>query len=90
MEEKKEALINVLAYFNVKAEVIEVICGPAFSLFRIKILEMPRGKTITWLQTLENDLAMKMAEVSVKVLAPIPGENAVGVEVSNKNAALSE
>lgn len=88
MEEKKEALINVLAYFNVKAEVIEVICGPAFSLFRIKILEMPRGKTITWLQTLENDLAMKMAEVSVKVLAPIPGENAVGVEVSNKKRRL--
>ena len=88
IEEKKEALITTLAYFNVKAKIFDVVCGPAFSLFRLTIEEMPRGKTINWLQSLENDLAMKMAEISVKVLTPIPGENFVGVEVSNKNRRL--
>ncbi len=88
IEEKKEALISTLAYFNVKAKIVDVVCGPAFSLFRLMIEEMPRGKTINWLQSLENDLAMKMAEISVKILTPIPGENLVGVEVSNKNRRM--
>ena len=40
---------------------------------------MPKGKSVNTLQNYESDLAMKMEEKSVHILAPIPGMNAVGI-----------
>ncbi|HKL94205.1 MAG TPA: DNA translocase FtsK [Clostridia bacterium] len=83
-EQKKDVLVATLSSFNILAEVTDVVCGPTFSLYILQVT-MPKGKTINWISVLDHDIAMKMEEVSVRILAPIPGKNAVGIEVPNKH-----
>ena len=49
---------------------------------------MPRGKSVSSIVSYENDIAMRMEEESVRVIAPIPGKNAVGIEVPNKKKRM--
>lgn len=91
-EQKKEQIINTLAFFNITGEVIKILVGPTFTMYKLRV-EMPRGRTIGYISSLESDIAMKMEAGSVRIIAPIPGENAVGIEVPNKhrrNVNLSE
>ena len=91
-EQKKEQIIGTLSFFNIASEVIDIMVGPTFTMYKLRV-EMPRGRTINYISTLENDIAMKMEAESVRIIAPIPGENAVGIEVPNKhrrNVNLSE
>lgn len=91
-EQKKEQIINTLAFFSISAEVIDILVGPTFTMYKLRV-EMPRGRTINYISSLESDIAMKMEAGSVRIIAPIPGENAVGIEVPNKhrrNVNLSE
>ncbi|MCI8733197.1 MAG: hypothetical protein HFE29_02535 [Clostridia bacterium] len=80
---KKERIIRTLNFFNIKCEVKEIKVGPTFTLYKLKV-EMPRGKTVSSICGYESDIAMKMEVDSVRIIAPIPGEDAVGVEVPNK------
>lgn len=82
-EFKKDRLIKTLGLFNIKCEVKEIKVGPTFTLYKLKV-EMPRGKTVSSICGYESDIAMKMEVDSVRIIAPIPGEDAVGVEVPNK------
>ncbi len=86
-EYKKKVLVETLSFFDVAAEVVEIKVGPTFSLYTLHV-EMPKGRTIGSLVNLENDIAMKMEEESVRILAPIPGKNAVGIEVPNKRRRI--
>ncbi len=91
-EQKKTQIINTLAFFSITGEVIDIMVGPTFTMYKLRV-EMPRGKTINYISSLESDIAMKMEVSSVRIIAPIPGENAVGIEVPNKhrrNVNLSE
>lgn len=91
-EQKKEQIINTLAFFSITGEVIKIMVGPTFTMYKLRV-EMPRGRTIGYISSLESDIAMKMEAGSVRIIAPIPGENAVGIEVPNKhrrNVNLSE
>lgn len=91
-EQKKEQIINTLAFFSITGEVIDILVGPTFTMYKLRV-EMPRGRTIGYISSLESDIAMKMEAGSVRIIAPIPGENAVGIEVPNKhrrNVNLSE
>lgn len=91
-EQKKEQIINTLAFFSITGEVIDIMVGPTFTMYKLRV-EMPRGRTIGYISSLESDIAMKMEAGSVRIIAPIPGENAVGIEVPNKhrrNVNLSE
>lgn len=91
-EQKKEQIINTLAFFSITGEVIKILVGPTFTMYKLRV-EMPRGRTIGYISSLESDIAMKMEAGSVRIIAPIPGENAVGIEVPNKhrrNVNLSE
>ena len=89
---KKEKIVKTLDFFNIKGEVVEIKVGPTFTMYKLKV-EMPRGRTINYISSLESDIAMKMEAGSVRIIAPIPGEDAVGIEVPNKirrNVNLSE
>lgn len=91
-EQKKEQIINTLAFFSITGEVIDIMVGPTFTMYKLRV-EMPRGRTIGYISSLESDIAMKMEAGSVRIIAPIPGENAIGIEVPNKhrrNVNLSE
>lgn len=86
-EAKKEAIRSVLESFGVQSEVKEIKVGPTFSLYTLRV-EMPRGRSVSTLVGYENDIAMKMEEKSVRILAPIPGQNAIGIEVPNKHRRI--
>ncbi len=86
-DSKKAILIDTLASFGIKSEVIDREVGPTFSLYSLKV-EMPKGRTVGSITNLENDIAMQMEEESVRILAPIPGKNAVGIEVPNKHRRI--
>lgn len=83
-EQRRELILNTLSQFNITGEVLEVQIGPTFTLYKLRV-ELPRGKTINYISSLENDIAMKIEAESVRIIAPIPGQNAVGIEVPNKH-----
>ena len=86
-EEISEAIIETLGFFSVKAEVVEVQTGPTFTLYTCTV-QLPKGKSITSIQSYDKDLAMRLAKESVRILAPIPGKNAIGIEIPNKNRSI--
>ena len=91
-EENKKIIVECLAFFNITARVIDILVGPTFTMYKLAV-EMPRGKSVSFIMTAEKDLTMKLRAGSVRILAPITGEDAVGIEVPNKkrrNVNLSE
>jgi DNA segregation ATPase FtsK/SpoIIIE, S-DNA-T family len=81
IKEKSEVLEKTLADFGISAKVIQVTQGPVVTLFA---LQPASGVKINRIVSLENDLAMVLRAIKVRILAPIPGKGAVGIEVPNK------
>lgn len=79
--EKAEVLENTLATFGINATVIGYKRGPSFTRFE---LQMPAGVSVKKVATLSDDIAMCMEATSIRIQAPIPGKNAVGVEIPNE------
>ncbi len=80
LEEKKEIINSTLSSFGIDGEVINYIMGPTFTLFEIMLNPGVKIKKIT---ELRDNLAMNLAVTSLRILAPIPGRNTVGVEAPN-------
>lgn len=80
LEEKKGIINTTLQSFGVDGEVIDYIKGPTFTLFEIMLNAGVKIKKIT---ELRDNLAMNLAVTSLRILAPIPGRNTVGIEVPN-------
>ena len=68
--------------FGVPAEVVGWVAGPTVTLFKI---ELPAGVRVNKIQNLGTDLALALAASSVRIFAPIPGTNYVGIEVPNEH-----
>ncbi len=73
-------LIEALGHFGVDAKIIGVVSGPHVSLFELRLAPGTKVKKVT---ELANDLAYALASTEIRILAPIPGKQAVGVEVPN-------
>ncbi len=84
-EEKARIIISTLASFNIPAHVTNISVGPA--LTRIEIQPAP-GIRISRITSLTNNITMALAAPRLRMEAPIPGKNAIGIEVPNKNSAL--
>ncbi len=84
-EEKARILIETLASFRIGATVTNIAVGPA--LTRIEIQPAP-GTRISRITALQNDLTMALAAPRLRMEAPIPGKNAIGIEVPNKGSTL--
>ncbi len=81
-EERMEIIKNTLEEFRINTEPQGFIQGPAITRYEIK---MPAGVSVKNVTKYDADLKMRLAERDgVRILAPIPGKNLVGVEVSNK------
>lgn len=79
---KAELLEETLENFKIPAKVINITKGPTVTRYEI---QMPPGKTVKLIQSISNDIAMALeANGDVRIEAPIPGRNAVGIEVPNK------
>ncbi len=79
--EKKELLQTVLESFKVPGEVVGHVSGPRITRYEIKLND---GVKVNKVTEIENNIAMNLRARSLRILAPIPGKNLIGVEVPNR------
>ncbi|MGB0121173.1 MAG: DNA translocase FtsK 4TM domain-containing protein, partial [Solirubrobacterales bacterium] len=84
VEQKELArkLVETLGHFGVEAKIVGVVSGPHVSRFE---LQLAPGTKVKKVSELSNDLAYALASTDIRILAPIPGKQAVGVEVPNSS-----
>jgi DNA segregation ATPase FtsK/SpoIIIE, S-DNA-T family len=73
-------LVESLGHFGVEAKIIGIVSGPHVSRYELRLAPGTKVKKVT---ELSNDLAYALASTDIRILAPIPGKQAVGVEVPN-------
>jgi DNA segregation ATPase FtsK/SpoIIIE, S-DNA-T family len=78
LAETKDRLLEKLKIYKIDVVRISTTVGPRVALFE---LELAPEVKISRIKSLENDLAMAMAARGIRIIAPIPGKNAVGVEI---------
>lgn len=84
-EENKQTLEKTLRDFGVEGRVMETQSGPVITRYEI---EPAPGVKVNRIVGLADDLALTLKALSVRIVAPIPGKAAVGVEIPNKNRAM--
>ncbi len=85
IEENKRVLLDKLETYNVQITEINAVVGPTVT--RYELIPAP-GIRISRITALEDDLAMAMAAPGIRILAPIPGKGAIGVEIPNRHREL--
>ena len=80
-EREAAVLVETLSHFNVEARVIGTVTGPHVTRFELRLAP---GTKMSKIAQLRDDLAYSLAAEDVRILAPIPGKQAVGVEVPNR------
>ncbi|MEJ5360607.1 MAG: DNA translocase FtsK [Spirochaetota bacterium] len=76
-----ELLVNTLRDFGIESKVVNVNRGPVITLYELQIAP---GIKVNRIVGLADDIAMALAASRVRVVAPIPGKKAIGVEIPNK------
>lgn len=87
-EETKQASLNLkrtLSEFNIDADIIGIKKGPVVTMF--ELLPAP-GVKLSKIVALADNIALALAAQSVRIVAPIPGKQAVGIEVPNKHRSI--
>lgn len=84
LEQGARVLEETLSNFNVMARVADIERGPVITRYE---LEPAPGVRVQQITTLENDIALAMQAQTVRIVAPIPGKNRVGIEVPNSSVA---
>ena len=81
LEKGRERLQQVLDSFSVAGHVENIVVGPRVTRYEVQLDE---GVEVNKITRISSNIAMKMEASSVRILAPIPGRDAVGIEVPNK------
>jgi len=85
LKETGEALEETLRQHGVDARLVRIVPGPTVTRYEI---ELAPGVKVNKVTTLSHDIAYALAAADVRILAPIPGKSAIGVEVPNKKRHL--
>ncbi len=78
-------IIEVLGSFGVKIKEIKATIGPTITLYEVTPAE---GVKIAKIRNLEDDIALCLSALGVRIIAPIPGKGTVGIEVPNKKSQI--
>jgi len=78
-------LVEALGHFGVEAKIVGIVSGPHVSRYELRLAPGTKVKKVT---ELSNDLAYALASTDIRILAPIPGKQAVGVEVPNSHRRM--
>ena len=84
LQAKAHELEDALQSFGINAKVVNITHGPAITRFELTI---DRGVKVSRVLSLQDDIALAMAAVSVRIEAPIPGKSAIGIEIPNKKTS---
>lgn len=76
-----EEIVRVLKSFGIEIREIKATVGPTITLYEITPAE---GIRITKIRNLEDDIALRLSALGVRIIAPIPGKGTIGIEVPNK------
>ncbi len=79
-QENKDRIVKTLASYNIAISRIEATVGPTVTLYEIVPAE---GVRISQIKRLEDDIALSLAALGIRIIAPIPGKPTVGIEVPN-------
>ena len=80
----QETLERVLNDFEIKGKVVEIHIGPAVTEYEITV---PNGTKVNRITNINKEIALAMAAKDVRIQAPIPGKNAIGIEIPNREIA---
>jgi DNA segregation ATPase FtsK/SpoIIIE, S-DNA-T family len=84
-ERTAHALVEALGHFGVEASVVGTVAGPHVTRYELRLAP---GIKMSKVSQLKDDIAYALAATDVRILAPIPGKTAVGVEVPNANRRI--
>ena len=82
MEENKQRITDTLNHYGIPISKIEATVGPTVTLYEIIPAE---GVRIAKIKRLEDDIALSLAALGIRIIAPIPGKGTIGIEVPNKD-----
>ncbi|GEO23253.1 FtsK/SpoIIIE family DNA translocase [Cyclobacterium qasimii] len=85
LEENKNKIVETLINFKIGIQEIKATIGPTVTLY--EIIPEP-GVKISKIKNLEDDIALSLAALGIRIIAPIPGKGTIGIEVPNKNREL--
>jgi DNA segregation ATPase FtsK/SpoIIIE, S-DNA-T family len=85
LEANKNRILETLENYNIKISSIKATIGPTVTLYEI----IPEaGVRISKIKNLEDDIALSLAALGIRIIAPIPGKGTIGIEVPNQNPEI--
>ena len=85
LEENKNRIVETLANYNISISNIKATIGPTVTLYEI----IPEaGVRISKIKNLEDDIALSLSALGIRIIAPIPGKGTIGIEVPNKKPTV--
>ncbi len=85
LEENKNKIVETLRNYKIEIAQIKATVGPSVTLYEI----VPEaGIRISKIKSLEDDIALSLAALGIRIIAPIPGKGTIGIEVPNKNPTM--
>ena len=85
LEQNKDKIVRTLVNFKIGISSIKATIGPTVTLYEI----VPEaGVKISKIKNLEDDIALNLAALGIRIIAPIPGRGTIGIEVPNKNREM--
>ena len=85
LEKAKTQIVQTLKSFGIEIQSIKATVGPTVTLFEIVPSE---GVRISKIRNLEDDIALNLAALGIRIIAPIPGRGTIGIEVPNANKQI--
>ncbi len=85
LDRNKDQIINTLRSFGIEIKTITATVGPTVTLYEIVPQE---GVRISKIRNLEDDIALNLAALGIRIIAPIPGKGTIGIEVPNANKQI--
>lgn len=85
LEANKNRIVETLSHYNIAIDKIKATIGPTVTLFEI----VPQaGVRISKIKNLEDDIALSLSALGIRIIAPIPGKGTIGIEVPNQKPEI--
>jgi len=85
LEANKDRIVETLSNYDIRIQKIKATIGPAVTLYEI----VPEaGIRISRIKNLEDDIALGLSALGIRIIAPIPGRGTIGIEVPNQNPEI--